>query len=104
MKFQNLEFEPEAVGSLCRKWNISRLDLFGSALRDDFGPQSDIDLLVEFEPGAHVSLIDLDRAEMEFARVFGRRVELVSRRGIEASQNWIRRRNILDSAVMLFAA
>jgi predicted nucleotidyltransferase len=92
------------VQRLCRKWNIVRLDAFGSVLRTDFAAESDVDLLVTFDPVARITLLDLDKAESEFSRLLGRKVDLVSRIGVEASQNWIRKGNILDSAVLLFAA
>jgi predicted nucleotidyltransferase len=63
------------IDALCRKWQIRELSLFGSALRDDFNPDSDIDLLVTFEPEAHWSLFDFIDLQDELARLFQRRVE-----------------------------
>lgn len=78
--------------------------MFGSALRDDFGPESDIDLLVTFAHGADWSLLDLVRMERELAELAGRKVDLVDRRSIVRSQNWLRREEILGTAVSLYAA
>ncbi len=72
--------------------------MFGSVLRSDFGPSSDVNLLVTFEPNARWSLIDHERMRQEVTDIIGRRVDLVSRRGLERSANWIRRQAILATA------
>ena len=72
--------------------------MFGSAVRDDFGPDSDVDLLVSFAEEARHSLLDMVRMEEELKDIFGREVDLVSRRAIERSRNYLRRKAILDSA------
>jgi len=92
------------VGEFCQKWRIVELALFGSALRPDFGPASDVDVLVTFAPDSHPSLFDLVLMEEELKEIFGRAVDLVSRRGIEGSRNYIRRKAILGSAQVLYAA
>lgn len=78
--------------------------LFGSVLRGDFGDDSDVDVLVTFEPGTRYSFEDMDRMERELAELFGRRVDLVERRLVEQSENHIRRRAILDSAEPIYVA
>ncbi|MBP7517521.1 MAG: nucleotidyltransferase family protein [Desulfobulbus sp.] len=96
---------PEAaLQEFCRRWRITELALFGSVLRDDFGPESDIDLLVRFAPDARYTLFDMVSMQDELTRIFGRQVDLVSRRGIEASRNPLRRRAILESAEVIYAA
>ena len=80
------------------------LALFGSALRDDFGPESDVDVLVSFDRDAKLTLFDMSRMEEELEAMFGRRVDIVSRRGIEASRNHLRRKAILDSAEVIYGA
>ena len=92
------------VAEFCQKWRISELALFGSAVRGDFGPASDVDVLVTFAPDSHPSLFDLVQMEEELKEMFGRDVDLVSRRGIESSRNYIRRKAILRSAQVLYAA
>jgi len=92
------------MGEFCQKWRIAELALFGSALRPDFGPASDVDVLVTFAADAHPSLFDLVQMEEELEEIFGRTVDLVSRRGIESSRNYIRREAILRSAQVLYAA
>ncbi|MEN3001958.1 MAG: nucleotidyltransferase domain-containing protein [Armatimonadota bacterium] len=99
-----LQVDRQALKYLCRKWRIARLEVFGSVLRADFRADSDIDLLVTFEPGIRWSFFQLYRAESEFSALFGRKVELISREGVERSANYIRRKAILESAEVLYAA
>ena len=100
----NLSLPTDRLAECCRANGIARLDLFGSALRADFGPESDIDLLVEFEPDRTPGFFDFARIEQEFADLFGREVDLISRSGIERSRNYIRRAEILGSAETIYAA
>jgi predicted nucleotidyltransferase len=94
----------DRIEELCRRWKIVELSLFGSALREDFRPDSDVDLLARFAPDADWSLLDRARMEREFSEMLGREVDLVSRTAIEASPNWIRRQEILSTARALYAA
>src|SRR3990170_7364554 len=93
----SIEVPDEAIAEFCRKWRITELALFGSVLREDFGPESDVDVLVTFEPQAHWGLFELVDMEDELFRIFGRKVDLIERAGVEESKNWIRRRRILES-------
>lgn len=90
--------------TFCRRWNISELAFFGSVLREDFRPDSDVDLLVSFVPNAKVSLFDLVHMQNELKEIFGREVDLVERRAIEKSENYIRRKNILQNTKVIYAA
>ena len=94
----------DRIEEFCRRWKIAELSLFGSALREDFRPESDIDLLVRFAPDADWSLLDRARMERELVELLGREVDLVSRTAVEASPNWIRRNEILSTAKTLYAA
>lgn len=78
--------------------------LFGSVLRDDFGPESDVDVLVQFEDEARHTLFELDEMELELREIFRREVDLVSRRGVEASHNYLRRNSILASAQVIYGS
>src|SRR5438105_1835301 len=93
-----IEMPSERIAAFCRKWRIVELSLFGSVLRQDFSPESDIDVLVVFAPEARYSLFDLGHMEEELKEVFDRDVDLVEKRAIEQSDNYIRRQHILDSA------
>jgi uncharacterized protein len=77
--------------------------VFGSVLREDFTPESDIDFLVSFEENVSHSLGDLVCAEEELAAIMGREVDLVEKKGIEHSHNILRRQAILDSAQVIYA-
>jgi predicted nucleotidyltransferase len=78
----HLDIDCRAIAALCRRNHIRSLAVFGSALRDDFGPDSDVDLLVEFEPEHTPGLIRLAAIEEELGRVLGRRADLVTAKGL----------------------
>ena len=99
-----IEFDMDSIAGFRGRWQISELAVFGSALRDDFGPDSDIDILVKFAPEARVSLFDLVDMEDELAAIIGRKVDLVCKEGIERSHNPFRKKAILDTAEVLYAA
>jgi len=88
----------------CQRWKIVELGFFGSVLREDFGPGSDVDVLAAFAPDAPWGLLDHVQMEEELSELLGRKVELVSRRAVERSPNWIRRRAILESAEPYYVA
>ena len=90
------------IAAFCKRWQVTELALFGSVLRDDFGPESDVDVLAGFGEAARHTLFDLDDMELELKEIFGREVDLVSRRGVEASSNYLRRNNILQSAWVIY--
>jgi predicted nucleotidyltransferase len=94
----------EQLAQFCRTWQVAELALFGSALREDFRPESDVDLLVTFTAESRHSLFDLVAMEAELCKIFGRKVDLVEKRAIERSENYIRRRNILSTAKVVYAA
>lgn len=104
VKLPKIELPDEQIAEFCRRWKIVELSAFGSVLRHDFRPDSDVDLLVTFAPDAEWSLFDHMAMEGELAALLGRKVDLVSRRGVERSQNWIRRQGILKSARPIYAA
>ena len=92
----------DALSAFCRSHGIKRLAIFGSALREDFGPESDIDVLVEFEPDRIPGLFGLAGMELELSDVFGRDVDLVTRAEVEDSRNYIRRKSILASTEVVY--
>jgi predicted nucleotidyltransferase len=100
----HLDIPRPEVAAFCRRWQIIELALFGSVLRDDFGPSSDVDVLVRFAPDARHSLFDMVRTRAELKQILGREVALVSRRGLEASRNHLRRKTILESAEVVYGA
>ena len=100
----NIDLPKEKIAEFCRKWKVKEFELFGSVLQEDFGPSSDIDVLVTFEPDARHTLFDHVDMQEELKIIFKRNVDLVSRRGIEQSRNYIRRKAILDSAEAIYVA
>ena len=99
-----IDIPTDQIADFCRQWKITEFAIFGSVLRDDFRPDSDIDVLVTFAPDAEWSLFYHIDMQDELKSIFKRNVDLVSRRGIERSRNYLRRRAILDSAEVFYAA
>jgi len=91
----------DRIADFCRRWKITEFSLFGSVLRDDFRPDSDIDVLVSLAPDATWSSFDWVEMRDELAALFGRRVDLVSKRGL---RNPFRRHAILTSREIIYAA
>jgi uncharacterized protein len=94
----------ENIGDFCKKWGVRELSLFGSVLRNDHRPDSDIDILVDFKPGVERSLLDLVSMTDELKAIFGREVDLVTRNAVENSENYIRRKAILSSLEVVYAS
>jgi len=104
MEKLRIDLPIEKIEDFCKKWKIQEFALFGSVLREDFRHDSDIDILVTFSEEAKHTLFDLVHMENELKEIFGREVDIVSRRGIETSRNYIRRNAILNSAEAVYAA
>lgn len=95
---------PQAeIAKFCQRWQITEFGLFGSILRHDFQPDSDIDILVTFAPEAQWSLLDHVEMQDELQTILGHPVDLMTRKSIERSQNYLRRQAILDSAKVVYA-
>ena len=94
----------DELTAFCERWQVVELALFGSVLRDDFGPDSDIDVLVNFAREARHSLFDLVDMEQELKAIFGRDVDMVDRADVERSENYIRRKAVLLSAETIYVA
>ena len=77
-----IEVSKEEIAAFCRGHHIRKLAFFGSVLRDDFAPESDVDVLVEFEPGARVGLITLAGMEIQLNQLLRRRVEMHTVKGL----------------------
>ena len=104
MNISNFDIPRAEVSAFCKRWHVTELALFGSVLREDFGPDSDIDVLIQFESEPTPGLFGIVRMERELSELFGRPVDLVTRGGVENSRNYIRRKAILDSARVVYAA
>jgi predicted nucleotidyltransferase len=99
-----IAFSTAELASFCDRWKVTELAAFGSVLRTDFGPDSDVDLLVSFAPDVRWSLFDLVSMQDELQAILGREVDLVEREAVERSENYIRRRNILSNLEVIYAA
>ena len=98
-----IELPMDKIADFCRRWKIARLEVFGSVLRDDFRPESDLDFLYTFAPEAHWGW-DIVTMEEELSALIHRPVDLVSREAVASSLNWIRREHILSSAREIYSA
>ncbi len=98
-----LKIPEKELTAFCQKYHIRKLAFFGSVLRDDFKPDSDVDVLVEFEEGKTPGLAFFGMQD-ELRQIFGREVDLLTFKGIKSSRNYIRRKAILDSARVIYAA
>lgn len=93
---------PQAqVAAFCAKWGVVEFALFGSVMRDDFGPESDVDVMVRFETGRIVRMSDFENMRRELESLFGREVDLMERHWIE---NPYRRRSINRDLTVVYAA
>jgi hypothetical protein len=92
----------QAIREFCQRWQIIELSVFGSVLRDNFRPDSDIDILVAFAPTANWGLLEHAQMQQELEAMLGRDVDLISKRAIERSDNWIRRQAILATAQTIY--
>jgi predicted nucleotidyltransferase len=101
MNYHGIDISENKLAELCRKWKVTEFSLFGSILRDDFGPDSDIDVLVVFQPEAPWSLWDLMDMKEELEVLFGRPVDMVEK---EALRNPWRKRRILSTYEVVYAA
>src|ERR1700749_3122379 len=94
----NLNIPTTALTALCRKYHVRELSLFGSALQDHFRPDSDIDLLVEFEPDARIGFIAFAQFQSELSQLLGREVDLVPKGGLKP----LIRDSVISSAKVLY--
>jgi predicted nucleotidyltransferase len=92
----------QSIREFCQRWQIVELSVFGSVLRDDFRSDSDIDILVAFAPTANWGLLEHAQMQQELETMLGRAVDLISKRAIERSSNWIRRQEILSTAQTIY--
>ena len=101
MRLASIEVPIDRIATFCRKWGIAELSVFGSVLRDDFGPDSDIDVLVSFTPGSRMTFEGYLDMRDELSSIFGRQIDLVEKRLIT---NPFRRHEILTTKRVLYAA
>lgn len=91
------------IEAFCQRWRVREFALFGSILRDDFDDQSDVDVMLSFHEQAGHTLFDFAKMGDELEAIFGRKVDLLTRRSVEKSENYIRRREILRTVQVIYA-
>ena len=91
------------IAEFCHRWQIQELALFGSVLGEQFGDESDVDVLITFAAGVPYTFRHLTAMQSELEAIFGRSVDLVDRTAVEQSENYIRRNSILKSAELIYA-
>jgi predicted nucleotidyltransferase len=89
------------IAEFCKRWSITEFSVFGSALRADFRPDSDVDVLVSIDPKAHIGLLEIAEMQIELEKMFKHPVDLVEKEGL---RNPYRRSEILDTAQVIYAA
>ena len=98
-----VELPGDQIEDFCRRWKIARLEIFGSALRDDFGPDSDVDFLANFMPDAGWSLLNRVSMKLELEALLGREVDLLNRAALERRPHTERSQAVLNTAELLYA-
>ena len=100
--YDRLGITPDRLREFCRRWHVLELALFGSILHPDFREDSDIDILVTFDPNAKMSLLDLVGMQYELEERCDRKVDLLTQQSVANSSNWIRRQHILNTAQVVY--
>jgi hypothetical protein len=100
----HIDIPRKKIVEFCHKWKVREFSVFGSVLRDDFHSDSDVDVIVDFEPDAKRSLFDMVSMTDELKEIFGREVDLMTRRSVEQSRNYIRRKAILSSMEVVYVS
>ena len=100
MNQAKIEIPANEITNFCRRHHIHELALFGSVLRDDFGPDSDVDVLVEFEPNAHIGYLGFFRLQDELVELFGREVDLFTANSLRP----FARKTAIQNKAVIYAA
>ncbi len=101
MRRKKFTLPRKKIAEFCKRWSITEFSVFGSVLRDDFRPDSDIDVLVSIDPKAHIGLFEIAQMQIELEAMFKRPVDLVEKEGL---RNPYRRSEILSTAKVVYAA
>ena len=100
MKKKKIRIPRKKIAEFCRRWGVVEFSLFGSILRDDFRPDSDVDVFVTFSPEARISLFDLVQMKIDLEKIFHRPVDVIEK---DALENPFRKREILRTAKVVYA-
>ena len=99
-----IDLPREQIAEFCQRWGITEFAFFGSVLRDDFGPESDVDVLVRLTPNSGLTLLDVAQMERQLTELLGRNAHLATWNGVEQSGDEILKESILDAAETVYAA
>lgn len=97
-----IPYDHKRLAKFCEDMGLEELSVFGSVLREDFGPDSDIDVLVEFPPTFKYSLFELVDIKDELEAIFGRKVDVLTRRAVQRGKNESRKQEILETAQVVY--
>jgi predicted nucleotidyltransferase len=103
MNIHGIDLDSRGIRDFCNKWKVQELSVFGSILRDDFRPDSDIDFLITYDQDAEWDLSDAVIMKEELARIVGRPVDLISRTAIERSDNRFIKKEVLSTSEPVYA-
>ena len=98
--FNGITIDHERLVEICRRYHVRELALFGSTARGDNRPESDVDIMIEYDPHATPGLIDFSKLRFELEDLMARRVDLVTKRGLKP----LVRQHVVDESVVLYAA
>jgi uncharacterized protein len=101
MQSKKFRIPRRKIAEFCQRWSITEFSLFGSVLREDFRPDSDIDVLVSIDPTSRIGLLEMAQMQIELEKLFKRPVDLVEKEGL---RNPYRKREILRTAEVIYAA
>ncbi|MBD2310813.1 nucleotidyltransferase family protein [Desertifilum sp. FACHB-1129] len=99
-----IKLPQQEIADFCQQWKVQEMSFFGSVLRDDFRPDSDIDVMVDFEDDATWGILELVRMKRQLKTLLGREVDLLTKKSIEQSHNRIRQQEILGTAQVIYVA
>ena len=102
MSIKSVDIPVEHLHDFCQRWKVSELAVFGSALNENYPIESDLDLLISFEKDVQWGLFDLVNMELELGKIFDKNIDLVEKRAVTNSENYLRRRGILDNAQIIY--
>lgn len=93
----------EQIKYFCKQWNITEFSLFGSVLTEKFNENSDVDVLVSFKENTSYGFFELARMKEDLEKIFGKKVDLLTKRGLDNSSNYFRNRSILSNIKLIYA-
>jgi uncharacterized protein len=103
MTKHGIDLNSEPIRAFCRKWKINELSVFGSIVRDDFRPDSDVDFVVDFEKGADWDLADLADIRIGLSKILNREVDLLTKGALRQTENWLFRKIVLAELETVYA-